>query len=165
MCDDLFTLTPMSSLPSKFLVGSDFFTLGNGSLQPRNQCMYWPEIFCLKAVVLSAHMYVLVFQDQNTLLKWNILSLLVYKQAVRQNISHTYEQKEQQLWHRIFLANTYIQRTVNLTTFSLLGDHGRSNTVFKLFTFVWSYEDMKVMDLGFGKLSITLIFDIFTTFS
>ena len=87
MCDDLFTLTPMSSLPSKFLVGSDFFTLGNGSLQPRNQCMYWPEIFCLKAVVLSAHMYVLVFQDQNTLLKWNILSLLVYKQAVRQNIS------------------------------------------------------------------------------
>ena len=26
-------------------------------------CVYWPEIFCLKALVLSAHMYVLVFQD------------------------------------------------------------------------------------------------------
>ena len=49
-------------------------------------CMYWPEIFCLKAVVLSARMCVLVFQDQNTLLKWNILSLLAYKQAIRQNI-------------------------------------------------------------------------------
>ena len=43
------------------------------------------------------------------------------------------------------------------------------NTVFKLFILVSSYEGMKVMDLGFGKsfgkLSITLIFDIFLTFS
>ena len=36
--------------------------------------MYWPEIFCLKALVLSACMYVMVFQDQLTLPKWNILS-------------------------------------------------------------------------------------------
>ena len=50
-------------------------------------CMYWPEIFCLKALVLSVHMYVLAFQDQHTLPKWYILSLLVYKQPIRQNIS------------------------------------------------------------------------------
>ena len=36
--------------------------------------MYWPEIFCLKAVALSAHMYVLAFQDQHTHRKWNIPS-------------------------------------------------------------------------------------------
>ena len=40
-------------------------------------CMCWPEIFCVKALVLSAHMYVLAFQDQHTLPKWNILSLLI----------------------------------------------------------------------------------------
>ena len=50
-------------------------------------CMNWPEIFCLKAVVLSARMYVLAFQDQQILTKWNILSncLLIYQQ--RENIS------------------------------------------------------------------------------
>ena len=32
-------------------------------------------------------MYVLVFQDQHTIPKWNILSLLIYEQAIRQNIS------------------------------------------------------------------------------
>ena len=50
-------------------------------------CVYWAEIFCLKALVLSARMHVMVFQDQHTLTKWNILSncLLIYKQ--RENIS------------------------------------------------------------------------------
>ena len=37
-------------------------------------CLHWPEIFCLKALVLSVRMYVLAFQDQHTLPKWNILS-------------------------------------------------------------------------------------------
>ena len=50
-------------------------------------CLYWPKIFCVKGLVLSACMYVLAFQDQHTLPKWNILSLLVYEQANRQNIS------------------------------------------------------------------------------
>ena len=50
-------------------------------------CLHWPEIFCVKGLVLSAHKYVMVFQDQHTLPKWNILSLLVYKQVNRQNIS------------------------------------------------------------------------------
>ena len=40
-----------------------------------------------------------------------------------------------------------------------------SNSVFKLFILIWSYEGMKVMNLGFvksnGKLSITLKFDVF----
>ena len=44
-----------------------------------------------------------------------------------------------------------------------------SNTVSKLFIFVWSYEGMEVMDLGFGKgyekFPKTLIFEIFITFS
>ena len=39
-------------------------------------CMYWPEKFCVQGLVLSVHMYVMVFQDQHTLPKWNILSLL-----------------------------------------------------------------------------------------
>ena len=37
-------------------------------------CSYWPWILCLKAHFLSVCMYVLVFQDQQTLPKWNILS-------------------------------------------------------------------------------------------
>ena len=43
-------------------------------------CLYWPEIFCLKGLVLSACMYVMVFQDKHILTKWNILSncLLIY---------------------------------------------------------------------------------------
>ena len=39
-------------------------------------CLYWPEIFCVQGLVLSARMYVMVFQDKHTLPKWNILSLL-----------------------------------------------------------------------------------------
>ena len=118
-------------------------------------CVYWPEIFCLKAVVLSACMYVLTFQDQHTLPKWNILSdqinsiafslahtsrdrtsdtseifsqirltplpfpLLVWAEREYFTLGgcagpgrpiHTYEQREQQLWDRIFLANTHEQR-------------------------------------------------------
>ena len=41
-------------------------------------CLYWPEIFCLQGLFLSACMYVLAFQDQHNLPKWNILSLLVW---------------------------------------------------------------------------------------
>ena len=37
--------------------------------------------------ILSVCMCVLAFQNHHTLLKWNILSLLVYEQAIRQNIS------------------------------------------------------------------------------
>ena len=36
--------------------------------------MYWLELFCLKALVLSARIYVLDFQDYYTFTKWNILS-------------------------------------------------------------------------------------------
>ena len=38
--------------------------------------MYWPEKICVQGLVLSARMYVMVFQDKHTLPKWNILSLL-----------------------------------------------------------------------------------------
>ena len=50
-------------------------------------CLYWPEIFCLQSIVLSAHMYVMVFQDKHILTKWNILSncFLVYS---RERIFH-----------------------------------------------------------------------------
>ena len=44
-----------------------------------------------------------------------------------------------------------------------------SNSVFKLFILIWSYEGMKVMNLGFvksnGKLFIMLKFDVFIFFS
>ena len=40
-----------------------------------------------------------------------------------------------------------------------------SNSVFKLFILIWSYEGMKVMNFGFvksnGKLSTMLKFDVF----
>ena len=41
-------------------------------------CLYWPQIFGLQGLFLSACMYVLAFQDQHTLPKWNIFSLLVW---------------------------------------------------------------------------------------
>ena len=46
-------------------------------------CLYRPEIFCLKGLVLSARMYVMVFQDKHILTKWNILSncLLIYSRG------------------------------------------------------------------------------------
>ena len=59
----------------------DFTQLGRSAHTQKNVAcslclyvyMYWPEIFCLKAVIvacsLSACMYVLDFQDQHTLLK------------------------------------------------------------------------------------------------
>ena len=44
----------------------------------------------------------------------------------------------------------------------------KSNSVFKLFSLILSYEGMKVMNLGFvnnnGKLFIMLNFDVFITF-
>ena len=50
-------------------------------------CLYWPEIFCVQGLVLSAHMYVMVFKDKHILTKWNILSncLLIYS---RERIFH-----------------------------------------------------------------------------
>ena len=50
-------------------------------------CLYWPEIFCVQSLVLSARMYVMVFQDKHMLTKWNILSncLLVHS---RERIFH-----------------------------------------------------------------------------
>ena len=43
-----------------------------------------------------------------------------------------------------------------------------SNTVFKLFILVWSYEGMEVMNLGceksYEKFSNTLVFEVFITF-
>ena len=107
-------------------------------------CLYLLEIFCVKGLFLSARMYVLAFQYQHTLLKRNILSnySLVYEQ--RENISlwggcvgpgrpiHTYEQREQDLWHRIFLANTDIdmskeRETVDFIPFNCKEDRGRSS--------------------------------------
>ena len=45
----------------------------------------------------------------------------------------------------------------------------KSNTVFKLFSLIWSYESMKVLDLGYEKsyekFSIIPICDIFIGFS
>ena len=42
-----------------------------------------------------------------------------------------------------------------------------SNSVFKLFILIWSYEGMKVMNFGFvksnGKLSTMLKFNVFIT--
>ena len=90
--------------------------------------MYLPEILCLKAVALSARMYVLAFQDQHTLTKWNILSncLLIYQR--RENISlwegvvvlkgqyiHT-SRGGNSFWDRIFLANTYIHMSNERTS-------------------------------------------------
>ena len=47
----------------------------------------------------------------------------------------------------------------------VFSEHLNSNTVFKLFILIWSYEGMKVMNFGFvknnGKLSTTLKFDVF----
>ena len=50
-------------------------------------CLYWPEKFCVQGLALSVRMYVMVFQDQHTLTKWNILSncLLVHS---RERIFH-----------------------------------------------------------------------------
>ena len=49
--------------------------------------------------------------------------------------------------------------------FQAICEELNSNTVSKLSILVWSYECMKVMNLGFvksnGKLSITLKFDAF----
>ena len=53
----------------------------------RKSTKIYSEIFCVKGLVLSARMYVMVFQEQHTLPKWNILPLLIYEQAIRQNIS------------------------------------------------------------------------------
>ena len=50
-------------------------------------CLYWPEKFCVQGLALSVRMYVMVFQDQHTLTKWNILSncLLIHS---RERIFH-----------------------------------------------------------------------------
>ena len=72
-------------------------------------CVYWPEIFCLKAVALSARMYVLAFQDQHTLPKEKYsLSAGLRASNYTEYFTlggcagpgrpiHTYEQREQQL--------------------------------------------------------------------
>ena len=51
---------------------------------------------------------------------------------------------------------------------SSLSEDLKSNTVFKLYSLFWSYEGMKVLDLGYEKsyekFSNTPIFEIFITF-
>ena len=59
------------------------------------------EIFCLQSLVLSAHMYVLTFQDQHTLPKWNILIACSYMS--RERIYHF----GKVCWS--WKANTYIR--------------------------------------------------------
>ena len=51
----------------------------------------------------------------------------------------------------------------------VFSEHLKLNTVFKLFSLIWSYEGMKVLDLGYEKsyekFSIIPICDIFSSFS
>ena len=193
-------------------------------------CLYWPEKFCVQGLVLSARMYVMVFQDKHTLPKWNILSLLctskqldrifhfvrvclswktiTYIRAERtrpwtQNCSGQYRYTERgvhiiRLWgktmfwssllqnlgcfwqpfHRTYwvtgsdklLRGNQIDWVIKLVSwFQVFCKEIKSNAVSKLFILVWSYEGMKVLDLGYEKrwkkFSIITICHIFSNFS
>ena len=75
---------PEHSLPPQ---SNDMNSLSLSLSLSLSVCLYWPAKFCVQGLVLSARMYVMVFQDQHTLKKWNILSncLLVHS---RERIFH-----------------------------------------------------------------------------
>ena len=113
-------------------------------------CLYWPEIFCVQGLVLSARMYVMVFQDKHTLPKWNILSLLC---------------TSKQLDRICYFKSNQIDSVIKwVSWFQVFCKEIKSNAVSKLFILVWRYEGMKVLDLGYENFSITPICHIFSNF-
>ena len=71
--------------------------------------MYCPEISCLKALVLSAYIYVMVFQDQHTLTKWNILSDQI--KYIAYSFACTSREKNILLWDGVLVLEDHYIHT------------------------------------------------------